>query len=141
VKWSEEAYRVNGVTEEAILSYPPPETVVPELVADLKKHLPPEKYVFAGYCCGFDFGHIGALLFRGGFNITDLFNERLIDVFELVKKAGTTGILPKTRDQKLETMTKALNIVHGTAHTAMDDIKATRQLYETIYYLDKGGHK
>jgi DNA polymerase III epsilon subunit-like protein len=141
VKWSEEAYQVNGVSEETILSYPPLKTVVPEFVADLKQHLPPEKYVFAGYCCGFDFGHIGALLFRGGFNVADLFSKRLIDVFELVKRAADAGLLPKTQDQKLTTMAKALNIVHGTAHTAMDDIKATRQLYETIYRLDRGGHK
>ena len=138
VKWSEEACQVNGVTEKTILSYPPLETVVPELIADLQKHLPPEKYVFAGYCCGFDFGHIGALLFRGGFIVGDLFSKRLIDVFELVKRAADAGLLPKTQDHKLATMAKSLGIVHGTAHTAMDDIKAARQLYETIYRIQKG---
>jgi DNA polymerase-3 subunit epsilon len=139
VKWSEDAYKVNGVSKETILSYPPIETVVPELVADLKNHLPPEKYVFAGYCSDFDFGHIGALLYRGGdFQIKDLFNKRLIDVFELVKKAAGMGLLPKTENQKLETLAKALNIAHGVAHTAMDDIKATRRIYEAIYLLSRG---
>jgi exonuclease I len=35
-------------------------------------------------------------------------------------------------------MTKALGIPHGAAHTALSDIKATRQLYEAIYRLSCG---
>ena len=66
VKWTEEAYKVNGVSEETIRSYPPLETIVRVMVMDLQKFIPPEKYVFAGYNCGFDYGHVGALLFRGG---------------------------------------------------------------------------
>jgi DNA polymerase III epsilon subunit-like protein len=138
VRWSEEAYRVNGVAEETIRSYPPIEKVVPEIIADLKKHLPSEKYAFAGYNCGFDFGHIGALFFRAGYNVSDFFNRRLIDVYELVKRAAEMGMLPKTENQKLETMAKALKIDPGNAHTAMDDIKTTRRLYETLYRIQKG---
>jgi DNA polymerase III epsilon subunit-like protein len=102
--------------------------------------MPPEKYVFAGYNCSFDYAHIASTFFRSGFFASDYFkkpDERVIDVYERVKKAAKTGLLPKTENQKLETMTKALGISHGTAHTAMDDIKATRRLYEAIYYLDK----
>ena len=138
VKWSKEAYNVNGVSEETIRSYPPFEKVVPEIAADLQTHIPPEKYVFAGYSCPFDFGHIGALFFRAGINHSDFFNGRLIDVYELVKKAAASGLLPKTENQKLETMTKALKIEHGIAHTAMDDIKATRRLYEAIWQIQQG---
>jgi len=137
VKWSEEAYRVNGVPEEKILSYPPLERVVPDIVSDLRKFMPPEKYVFAGYCCNFDYGHIMALLFRAGFNINDYFNGKLIDVCERVKMAAEAGLLPAIRDQKLETMTKALKIEHVKAHTAMDDIKATRRLYEALWQLEQ----
>jgi DNA polymerase III epsilon subunit-like protein len=137
VKWSEEACLINGVSEEEMLSYPPLEEVVPEIIEDLLKYMPPEKYVFAGYNCGFDFGHMGALFFRGGFQITDYFNRRLIDVYELAKKAAGMGLLPKTENQKLVTMTKALGIPHEDAHTAMDDIKATRQLYERIWHIYK----
>ena len=138
VKWGEEAYRVHGVTEETMRSFPPPAEVVPEIIADLKTHIPPEKYAFAGYNCGFDFSHIGATFFRAGFLASDFFNKRLIDVYELVKRAAGAGLLPKTDNQRLATMTKALKIPHTAAHTAMDDIKATRQLYETIYRIQKG---
>ena len=138
VKWDEEAYRINGVSEETILSYPPLCGVVPDIVADLKKFMPPEKYVFAGYNCKFDFGHIEALFSRAGFTVADYFNRRLIDVYELVKRAASAGLLPKTENQQLQTMTKALGIDHVAAHTAMDDIKATRRLYEVIFNLQKG---
>jgi DNA polymerase III epsilon subunit-like protein len=137
VQWSDEAFRVNGVTEETIRSYPPLEKVVPEIIADLKEHNPAEKYVFAGYCCGFDFGHIDALFFRAGFSASDYFDKRMIDVYELVKKAGEMRLLPETKDKKLETMAKAVGINHGKSHTAMDDIKATRALYEAIYRRQK----
>jgi DNA polymerase III epsilon subunit-like protein len=137
VKWGEEAYQIHGVKEETIRSYPPPEEVIPDIVADLKKYMPPEKYVFAGYNCNFDYGHIGALFFRAGFNVGDYFNNRPIDVYDRVKKAAAKGLLPKTENQRLETMTKALGINHEKAHSAMDDIKATRQLYEVIWQLDQ----
>jgi DNA polymerase III epsilon subunit-like protein len=136
VKWSEEAYKVNGVSEETIRSYPPFETVVPAIVEDLKVYLPAEKYVFGGYSCSFDYGHIGALLFRAGFQISDYFNGRLIDVYDRVKQLAEAGLLPPTKNQKLQTMAKALNIDPGNSHTAMDDIKTTRRLYEVLWYLE-----
>jgi DNA polymerase-3 subunit epsilon len=38
VRFSEEAYQINGVSEETIRSYPPMEKVVPEIVELLKKY-------------------------------------------------------------------------------------------------------
>jgi DNA polymerase III epsilon subunit-like protein len=139
IKFGEEAYKIHGVAEETIRSYPPFGEVVPEIIADLKEHLPPEKYVMGGYLCAFDYGQVGGLFFRAGYQISDYFSGRFIDVYELVKRAAEKGFLPKTPDQKLATMTKALGISHEAAHTAMDDIKATRKLYEAIYRIQKGG--
>jgi DNA polymerase III epsilon subunit-like protein len=139
IKWSEGAYKINGVSEETILSYPPCEGVVPDIVADIKKYMPPEKYVFAGYKCGFDYSHIEALFTRCGFEMSDYFNGKMIDVLELVRRAADRGLLPKTDDQKLETMTKALGIVHDESHSAKSDILATRRLYETIYQISRKG--
>jgi exonuclease I len=59
----------------------------------------------------------------------------MIDVLDLVKKAVARGLLPKTANKKLETMTKSMGIKHDDAHTALSDIKATRQLYEAIYFI------
>jgi DNA polymerase III epsilon subunit-like protein len=134
----QEALDVNGATEELIRSYPPAKEVVPEMTEFFKKHAPPEKMIFAGYNCPFDYGHLGALLFREGFLISDYFNGRFIDVLELVKRAKDMKLLETTQNNKLETMTKALGIEHDAAHTALSDIKATRRLYEIIYFKSKG---
>ena len=141
IRFSEEAYRTNGVTEETIRSYPPVEQVVPEIVEFLKKHTPPEKCVFAGYNCNFDYGHLGALLFRCGFIIGDYFNERFIDVLEYVKKARRIGFLTLDNkyNNKLETITEALRVTHDNAHTALSDIHATRRLYEMLYAMWRNG--
>jgi DNA polymerase III epsilon subunit-like protein len=134
----QEALEVNGATEELIRSYPPAKEVVPGMAEFFKKHAPPEKLIFAGYNCSFDYGHLGALLFREGFLISDYFNGRFIDVLELVKRAKGMKLLGATQNNKLETMTKALSIEHDEAHTALSDIKATRRLYEIIYFKSKG---
>ena len=129
------ALDVNGATEEEIRSYPPAAEVIPNIIEFLTPYCPPEKFVFAGYNAGFDYGHIGGILFRHGFFITNYFNEQLIDVLELVKKAKTMGLIRPTKDNKLGTITEALGIDHDEAHTALSDIKATRKIYEYIYHL------
>jgi DNA polymerase III epsilon subunit-like protein len=137
VRIHQDALELNGATEEQIRSYPPADEVVPEITAFFKKYAPPEKMVFAGYNCPFDYGHLGALLFRSGVIAQDFFNERFIDVLELINRAKDKGLLGDTMNNKLESMTKALGIVHEGAHTALSDIKATRRLYEAIYILSR----
>jgi DNA polymerase III epsilon subunit-like protein len=137
VKFHEEAFKVNGVSEEIIRSYPPAEKVLPEIADFLGKYKPKEGLVFAGYKCKFDYGHLSALFFRHGIGMENYFNRELIDVHELVQKAAAMRILPKTTNHRLETMTKALGIAHEEVHTALSDIKATRRLYEIIYMLER----
>jgi DNA polymerase III epsilon subunit-like protein len=128
-----EALEVNGATEALIRSYPPAKDVVPDMAEFFQRYAPPEKLVFAGYKCPFDYGHIEALLLREKFAMSDYFSGRFIDVLELVKRARGMKLLENTRDNKLETMTKSLGIGHDAAHSALSDIKATRRLYEIIY--------
>jgi DNA polymerase III epsilon subunit-like protein len=137
ISFSEEAYQIHGVSEETIRSYPPMEVVIPEIVDLLKKYTPPEKCVFAGYNCGFDYGHLSGLFFRCGFHLGDYFSGEMIDVLERVKLAREQGflVLDKKYNNKLETITKTLGITHDDAHTALADIKATRQLYEALYRI------
>jgi DNA polymerase III epsilon subunit-like protein len=137
IKFGEGAFRVNGVPEETIRSYPLAEKVVPEIAEFLHGYVPTDGLIFAGFSCEFDYKHIKALFVRCGYPMETYFNGRMIDVYELVKKAYGHGILPKTQNQKLETMTKALGIVHEGAHTALSDIRATRKLYETIYRMGR----
>jgi DNA polymerase III epsilon subunit-like protein len=138
---SEEAYKINGVSEETIRSYPPAEEVILEIVAWLTTWLSglDGKMVFAGFCCDFDYRHSRALLERFGYEIDNLFSGRMIDVYELVKRAYGKGIIKYTPDKKLETICKSLRVPHEEAHTALSDIWATRRLYETIYLMERKG--
>jgi len=138
VLFHEEAFKVNGIPEATIRSYPAAEKVMPEIAEFLKKYTPDEKMAFGGYSCKFDYGHLSALFFRHGINMEDFFNRKLIDVYDLVKKAAAMRLLPRTENQKLETMTKALGIPHEESHTALADIRATRRLYETIFMIERG---
>jgi DNA polymerase III epsilon subunit-like protein len=138
VLYHEDAFKVHGVSEEEIKSFPPAAEVIPQIVEFLKKYLrekPEEKLVFAGYNCPFDWGHIGGIFYRNGFLISDYFSGKFIDVYEKVKKAR--NLLPQSMNRKLETMTKALGIEHTGAHGALSDIKATRRLYEAIYLISR----
>jgi DNA polymerase III epsilon subunit-like protein len=135
VLWHESAFRVNGVSEEKIQSYPAVEYVIPKIAAFLHNYSAIEKMVFAGYCCDFDYRHVDTLFSRCGYSMSDYFNGRLIDVFELVKKASGMGLLPAVPDKKLSTMAKALGIELAHAHTALADITATRLLYEKLYKI------
>jgi len=132
IKWSHGAYKVNGVKKETILSYPPLEEVMPRIAEDLKKHMPPEKHVFAGYNCAFDYRHIDALFARIGLRATDFFSNERIDVLQSVKQAADKGLLPYTENKKLTTMAEAMGIPHEGAHSALSDIRVTRKLYEAI---------
>jgi DNA polymerase III epsilon subunit-like protein len=137
VKFGSKAYKVNGVPEETIRSYPPAEKVIPEIVEFLRTRLSGTKLVLAGYYCGFDYKHLKALVERYGFSMSDLFTGELIDVYEMVKRACSRGLLPWTPNKKLETMTKTLQVPHDGAHTALSDIWAARRLYETIYRMGR----
>jgi DNA polymerase III epsilon subunit-like protein len=133
VLFHDDAFKIHGISEDTIKSYPPAAEIVPQIVEFLGEFRPEEKMVFAGYNCKFDYGHAGAVLFREGYAISDYFDGRFIDVLDLVKKAKEMRILDNTDNNQLTTITKALGIPHEGAHGAMADIKATRRLYEAIY--------
>jgi DNA polymerase III epsilon subunit-like protein len=112
VLFHEEAFRINGISEDIIRSYPLAKEIIPKMVEFFEEFKPSEeKMVFAGYKCDFDYGHIGALLSREGYAISDYFDGRFIDVLELVKKAKEMRILD-TENNQLTTLTKSLEIPH-----------------------------
>jgi len=146
IQFSEEAYKVNGVSEETIRSYPPAEKIMPEIADWLTPFVftevndstePDKKFVFAAYNTDFDYGHLKALFDRCDISMDVFFTDEIIDVLVKVKKACAKGIIKYTPNKKLETITKALGIPHNKAHTALSDIWATRKLYETIRAMER----
>ncbi|MCL2556896.1 MAG: 3'-5' exonuclease [Treponema sp.] len=137
VLYHESAALVHGVSEATIRSYPAAAEAVPEIAGFLRKHCPPEKIAFAGYNAAFDYAQVSSLLFRHGASMDDFFSGKLICALELAKRAAAKGLLPKTRDFKLGTMTKALGIPQEKAHSALDDARAARLLYEAIFRAER----
>ena len=141
ILFSEEAYQVNGVSEETIRSYLPAEIVVPEIAAWLSKFVddPEDRghFGFGGYNAKFDFDHLKALFERYDVSIDYFFSGELIDVLELVKKSKARKLIGYTPNNRLETITKSLGIPHESIHAALGDIRATRKLYEHIWKLWK----
>ena len=94
VKYSEDAGKVHGYSEEKIRELPPAKEIVPKLVTffeDVLNHFgtgKTEKPFLCGYNVGFDYKMIKKLLEDFGYNINDYVQNHFMDVFEQVKTAG-----------------------------------------------------
>jgi len=136
IKYGEEAGRIHGVSEEKIRSFESFNVVIPRIVAfitlGIARFCPNQKLVFAGYNCNFDWKHLKALFERCNYKIDDYFDKQY-DVFELVKKASYKKLTPCLENLKLETVCKSLGVELSNAHTAIADIKATRNVAIELY--------
>lgn len=136
IKYGEEAGRIHGVSEEKIKSFETFNVVIPRIVTfitlSIARFCPNQKLVFAGYNCNFDWKHLKALFERCDYKIDDYFYKQY-DVFDLVKKASWKRIIPYLENLKLGTVCKSLGVELNNVHTAIDDIKATRNLAIELY--------
>lgn len=131
IKYQKEAAEVHGRSEEEIRNFPPAEAIVPNIAKFfseiIKESCDGEKLVFAGYSCKFDYRHLSSLFKRCGFNLDDYFFKQF-DAMDMVKTAVKQKAIPYLKNLKLTTVCKTLNIDLKDAHTALADIKATRNV-------------
>lgn len=136
IKYNEQSYKIHGITEEQIRNYETFKEVVPKVIAfitlSIARFCPNRKLVFAGYKCNFDWKHLKALFERCDYKIEDYFDKQY-DVFELVKKASYKKVIARLENLKLGTVCKSLGIKLNNAHTAIEDIKATRNVAIELY--------
>ena len=136
ILYHEEAAQVHGVSEEAIRAYPPAEKVIPEIAAFfgevMEQYRSGGKMVFAGYNCLFDWNHLHALFARCNDTLDDYFS-RCVDVMEMAKKAAAKKIIPYQKNFKLGSICKSLGVSLENAHTALADIKATRNVCIALF--------
>ena len=88
--------------------------------------------VFAGYNCLFDWEHLQALFSRCNDTLDDYFSSRF-DVMEMAKKAAGKKIIPYQKNFKLGSICKSLGVSLENAHTALADIKATRNVCIALF--------
>lgn len=89
------------------------------------------RFQLVGYNVKFDIDFIKAWFKdENTFNFSNIFTHKSLDVFELVKHLKNFNLLD-TQNEKLETVCKHFGI-QINAHNAMDDIAATKELYELL---------
>lgn len=139
IKYSEDAGKIHGYSEEKIRSLPGASEVVPNLANffnDVLTHFgtdKTEKPFICGYNVGFDYKMIKRLLGDFGYNINDYFQNHLMDVFEQVKAAGNMRLIPYLPDRKLGTVAEYFHVELESAHNALADIKATKEVSKSLF--------
>lgn len=137
-----EAAAVNGYSEEKIKSFPSEKEIAPNIIRFFSDCLrnyksdgsDSEKVYFTGYNAGFDYSMVKALLERHGVKMEDYFCG-IVDVYAQAKKARDMGVLNGLPNLKLTTITKSLGVKHENAHTALDDIRATRNVAMKLHKM------
>lgn len=134
---SDEALKVNGLTQEQLDSFPVASGQYLRLIAELNSYIdkynPSDKFILAGYNVGFDEQFLRNFFYLCGDKFFgSYFAWPKIDVANFVAEEYVKGL--RLINFKLETLCKQYNIPLQ-AHDAAADIKATRDLY---YKLKKG---
>ena len=138
-KVEESALEVNGFTASDIEGFMIPKDAHLSLTALLDKHVarfdPMDKMVFAGYNANFDNEFVRSFFIKAGDKYYgSYFFSPVLDVMSFVADAIRKGVLAPAKSFKLVDVCERLKVdVVGSAHDALVDIKATREVYEALY--------
>lgn len=156
-----ESLRINHIHEEDLKKSPEAGLVIRQLLEFADKHNPSSRLIPAGFNVEFDNDFIRSMFKRNFFfgkntysmgageldalerqSLSEYwfrFYPHSLDVRNVAVLAGLKGCLPVVDNMKLTTLTAACGIVHEQAHTALSDIRATRELYYNL--LERMGIK
>jgi len=131
----DEALEKNGFTREQIAGFPSPMITHMKLVKILEKYVnrynPLDKFIFAGYGARFDMDFMRAFFTKNGDNyFGSYFYSLPMDVMSFVAEGLLLGTVKPMKNFKLATVCEQFGVELGEkAHDAMEDIRATRELY------------
>lgn len=131
---SDEALRVIGKTREEIETYQSPQGAMAELEAQLGRHCDKfdraDKFVLAGHNCGFDFTRLTEFYERLGNKYLGswMHYKWKFDTLAVIQALQLVGRVPVLENNKLPTIAAAMGIELASAHDALYDIRATRQI-------------
>jgi DNA polymerase III subunit epsilon len=133
---SKDALNINGRTMEEIRGFMEHDTGYSLFMAFLNKHInkfdKDDKFHPAGYNIDFGIDFIQAMVKRySKYGIGTYCNWKKLDGLGLVRILEQQGKIPLLNDNKLQTVCAYLNIPLK-AHDALEDIKATRLVYNTL---------
>jgi DNA polymerase III subunit epsilon len=140
-----------GVTLEELKTskkYQPIKQAHAQLCGAMGKHVEKydrgDKFYPGGYNCRFDYDFLQDLFVQVGDKyFGSWFNHRIIDPLSLARVLEQNGLLTTTTgapldNMQLGTVCAAYGINIGTAHNAIDDVKATRDLYRRMVRAHQG---
>ncbi|NCC60072.1 MAG: 3'-5' exonuclease [Verrucomicrobiae bacterium] len=135
-----EALRVTGITKEEIEAYPEPREAYMTLIALFEKYISrydkTDKFYMVGQNTKFDYDFMNAWFRNNGNNFFYAYIfYHLIDVIQATALFTVAGRF-KLPDMKLATVAEHFGIPLK-AHDAMEDIRATRQIFYTYAALIK----
>lgn len=131
IKFEEKALEINGETIESIASYANSDDQLRKFVDLLDFYLgTDDTYQVVGYNVSFDIGFIKAWFKDWDYKYSEFFSYKDIDVLALVRNLQLSGVID-TENAKLGTLCDYFDIPLD-AHDAMNDIEATRTLYQLL---------
>lgn len=125
----------NGVISEKILFH----SFITGINSLINVYSHDDKLILSGYKIDFDISFLRELFLKNGNEFFGMyFFYPSIDVRTFVANELSSGRLKLLENYKLETVCKAYNI-EFKAHSAIKDIKATKELYEKIMEANISG--
>lgn len=137
VKVDKEASKINGYKKKHIKKLPNHKAMFEKMKGYLDIYLNPfdkeDKFTVVGYNVKFDVEFLHGWAEKEEFKFMGSYLDwRVIDVLVLARTAHYLGQMPSEPENfKLETICKVYGITIN-AHDALDDIKATKELFEII---------
>ena len=137
VTYDKEALKINKIKKKKIKKFPKSNVVLSNFVRWMKEEVSPydknDKFIAVGYNVKFDVEFLHGWARRENFEFMGSYIDwRVIDVLVLARTAHYLGQLPgKPEDFKLGTICELYGI-NGATHDALEDIKATRELFYRI---------
>lgn len=128
----DKALEIQGRTREQIALHYGSNYQFTEFISDIGAHLKEEeKFQIVGYNTSFDIGFMKAWFKDNDAKFSDYFTYKDVDMFALVKHLRLLGLMGNCKNDKLATVCEYFGIKID-AHDAMNDIVATRELYQHI---------
>jgi DNA polymerase III epsilon subunit-like protein len=129
------ALEVNGIKRGDLAKFPAPQVVYRKLIDMLDKYIdkfdPADKFELAGYNIGFDKRFLASFFKKNGDNYFHSYVDyHLLDVMSAVQ-IWRREFNPKIPNIKLATVCEYFGI-DANFHDAMDDIRATKEVYVKV---------
>lgn len=136
-----QALEVNKLTEQEIQMYPSPLEFYNNLIQVLDKYIDRynklDKFICCGYNVRFDIDMLKQFFIdMGDQYYGSWFDNRPLDIFALIPYLIYKEKFPELNSYKLENVAYVLGIESDTFHSALDDVRITREVFNKLIEID-----